>query len=355
MSRPTRQIWPTACALAMLMALVTTTEVVEAREPTDYEQYMLELVNRARANPNAEVARLSAEPWGAGGSAVPDLNEGPPTLGGEPWTIPSGPHQPLAFNLDIIDAAGDYAILLNDNDAFTHTYGGTTPESRMTAAGYTPGAYTGAYGYTEPSHYVPGRENLSWSASFPPTGIFDLTAEVDSAHTGLFIDAEVPSRGHRSTMMYGEWQETGVGISTGTDQVDGDTWDSVYIVHDFAHQAGDPFLTGVAFDDADLDNFYSPGEGRSGLGVEAYLAGTGTMVNSTTTFASGGYSLQLPAGSYDVRFFGQDIDQTFLGVDFTGGENVKLDGVNLVPEPGSLVLTFLGSLCLALWAWRRRR
>ena len=110
MSRFTPQIRTTAWIFAILMTFAATTETVEAREPTDYEQYMLELVNRARANPNAEVARLSGEPWGDDGTAVPDLNEGPPTLGGEPWTIPAGPHQPLAFNLDIVDAASDQLI-----------------------------------------------------------------------------------------------------------------------------------------------------------------------------------------------------------------------------------------------------
>lgn len=34
---------------------------VSAAEPTEYEQYMLELINRARANPVAEVTRLASE------------------------------------------------------------------------------------------------------------------------------------------------------------------------------------------------------------------------------------------------------------------------------------------------------
>ena len=59
-----------------------------AREPTEYEQYMVELVNRARLDPEAEVVLL-----GTG-----SLNEGPPTLGGFGYTIPAGPKQPLAVN-----------------------------------------------------------------------------------------------------------------------------------------------------------------------------------------------------------------------------------------------------------------
>ena len=47
--------------------------------PTDYEQYMIELINRARANPGAEAARIGV-----------DLNEGIPA-----GTITTDPKQPL--------------------------------------------------------------------------------------------------------------------------------------------------------------------------------------------------------------------------------------------------------------------
>ena len=50
--------------------------------PTDYEQYMIELINRARANPGAEAARIGV-----------DLNEGIPA-----GTITTDPKQPLAIS-----------------------------------------------------------------------------------------------------------------------------------------------------------------------------------------------------------------------------------------------------------------
>ena len=59
-------------------------------QPSAYEQYMLELINRARSNPNAE----------AGLYSLTDLNQGL-----SPGTITSDPKQPLAFNLFLIDSA----------------------------------------------------------------------------------------------------------------------------------------------------------------------------------------------------------------------------------------------------------
>ena len=52
------------------------------QEPNDYEQYLLELINRGRADPAAEAARYGI-----------DLNEGL-----SPGTISSDPKQPLAVN-----------------------------------------------------------------------------------------------------------------------------------------------------------------------------------------------------------------------------------------------------------------
>ena len=55
---------------------------------------------------------------------------------------------------------------------------------------------------------------------------------------------------------------------------------------------------------------------------------------STTAWDSGGYSLELAAGVYDVVFSGQGLFQMASGVDLTGGVNVKVDAVNLQPKPG---------------------
>lgn len=346
--------------LALIAALAMPAGELAAREPTEQEQYFVELINRARLDPAAEVARYS----------LGSLNEGPPTLGGEAYTIQDGPHQPLAISPLIVDAAGDYATLLNDNDAFCHTCLGTDAEERMTAAGYVDAlsdfdfvtgvaGYTLAYGSTA-SGYVPGRENLAFRGESPSNGyIDDLTGALDTSHEGLFVDDSVPSRGHRSTMMYGEWKEIGVGISEGTD--DGGSADSLYIVTDFAHRSDTgPFITGVAYDDLDEDGFYTPdaGEALGGVTVEAFLAGTSTLVASTTTFASGGYSLDVAIGTYDVVFSGSGIYEEMDSVAVLAsaengtGENTKVD---YVPEPAEGALLATAIATLAALARRRLR
>lgn len=315
-----------------------------AREPTDFEQYQLELINRARSDPNAEVTRLSGETWGDMGSpATPDLNEGL-----APGTINSAAKQPLAFNFDIIDAASDYSDVLLANDAFEHTFGGTNPQDRMEAAGFsfTPLPWGWA-------------ENLSVRGS---TGPLPITATLlEEQHNGLFIDGDVPDRGHRVNLMHAALQQIGIGSRMGSDYDFFSTPDlnAVITTQDFAFVGGDPFLTGVAYNDFDVDSFYTPGIGEalSGLTVQAFDAGTTNLAGDTTTFGSGGYTLQLAAGNYDVRFvdsLGMFYDAGSVSI---GSENVKLDAVNpqFVPEPESCLLLAIGLTALLLWRWRARR
>src|SRR5271163_4145505 len=79
--------------------------------PTADEQYQLELINRARANPAAEAARFGI-----------DLNEGLAA-----GTISSSPLPPLAFNPDLVQAAQDYTTaLLGAYNYFDHSLNGST-------------------------------------------------------------------------------------------------------------------------------------------------------------------------------------------------------------------------------------
>ena len=80
----------------------------------------------------------------------------------------------------------------------------------------------------------------------------------------------------------------------------------------------------MVIDDADLDDFYDIGEGLGEVSITATGA-AGTF--QTTSFASGGYALELPAGSYDVTFSGGALGGDVVGSATLGSENVKFDAI----------------------------
>jgi hypothetical protein len=312
-------------------------------EPTGFEQYQLELLNRARANPTAEVTRLSGMTWGDDPSQVPgtlypqsqppDLNEGFPA--NAPAITPDA-KQPLAFNLNIEQASRDYAQQLIAHNQFTHNLGdapnytpdnpSNTPQSRMSATGYV---------FT-PTPSGSG-ENLAGTGGSDSASI---TAAITlQQHNNLFIDGNTTGRGHRTGMLNPDFREVGIGIAQGTTTIFGSSFPTVVSTQDFAYNAGNPFLTGVVYGDNDHDNFYTPGEGLGSITVTATPTAGGSPL-STTTFGSGGYTLQLDPGNYDVKFTG-------TGVNFDAGvfgistQNIKVDDV--VPEPTSLGLLLLAT------------
>ena len=333
--------------MAVIAASLVSTTATNAAEPTEYEQYLLELVNRARANPTAEVSRVANETvtqpgyWGSytgyndyiGFLGAASLNEGPPQLGGAAYTIPPEPKQPLAFNTDLMDTARAYVALMQANDSVSHSLGGTTVEQRMSAQGYDTDDPTDS----AQNGWLPGAENNSTNATSDPFDLAayngDIRAEtIDLTHHRLFADPRSSGRGHRLTMMVSDWREAGIALSFGTDGA----FNSMYANHVFALQNDrGPFITGVAYNDTVADKFYTPeaNEALGGLSVTVSDTQTQQVVGTTSTFASGGYAVAVPAdGTYDVRFASSsgDVDEVITGV-VVGAENVKVDAI----DPGS--------------------
>jgi uncharacterized protein YkwD len=290
--------------------------------PTSEQQYMLELINRARANGGAEAARLG----------LSGLQEGPPSVGGQAWTIQNSV-QPLSWNPLLFNAAQNQATNLNNADQFflpvsPHTFGGQTPQQRIAAAGYSAATYNGP---TTSSGFFPGPENVAEAESQgggPYVGA-NLAAAVLDLHNGLFTDLNTAGRGHRDTTMLAFFREIGIGTSAGVDNQSnpgqpGGTLDSLYIVQDFGTQTnGTPFVTGVVYQDTNGNGFYDPGEGIGGIRVDV----TGSNFFAVTT-ASGGYSVPVPGnGSYTVTFSGGAIGTVQRNVSIAGLLNAKVDFV----------------------------
>ena len=273
-------------------------------QPTAQDQYMLELVNRGRANPQGE-----ADLYLNG-----DLNQGLPSN-----TISTDAKPPLVFNFELHSAAQDHSQWMLDNNVFSHTgEGGSSPTQRMQAAGYvlTPPWSTG--------------ENIAYRGT---TGTPDLTRFVKNNHENLFV-----SPGHRRNLMSGNFKE--VGISSLQGQFN--NYNAVMTTQKFAYSGGrGPFITGVAYTDTVInEDFYTVGEGIKGITVTAVDTTNSANTFTTTTLDAGGYSLDVdPNVTYDVTFSG-DLDQNGQAGDTAtyqvqvNSENVKLDVVSdELPEP----------------------
>ncbi len=267
--------------------------LLSALPVTAYEQYMLELVNRARMDPSAEAARQGIA-----------LNEGL-TAG----TISTAAKQPLANNLYLNDAARTHANWLLLNSLFQHAgSGGSTPQQRMAAAGYT---FTGSAG---------SAENLALTLG---SSLGDMTSRIEQLFKNLFVDSNVTGRGHRTNLLSAAQREMGSGIVNGPYTYQGNSWTGILAAQDFAYSSGDPFLTGVAFNDTlRADNFYTPGEAMPTVTVTA--TATDNTVYTTTSGDAGGYSLQVPSGIYKIVASWNGKVVTYNNV-VVGSENVKRD------------------------------
>ncbi len=270
-------------------------------QPSALEQYVLELINRARADPAAEAARL-----GIG------LNQGL-----APGQISTAAKAPLAMNTWLNDAADTHSAWMIATDIFSHTgAGGSTAGQRMASAGYV---FAGAWSWGE---------NIALR-----TG--GLTAGNAAAlHDQLFV-----SPGHRTNLMSETFREIGLGLADGA-------WDwgppwgvltSSALTQTFAKSGNGVFLLGVAFSDADGDGFYDPGEGLGGVSLSIQNMATRATV-TLATWSAGGWQTPLAPGSYEVTFSGGGLAAPVTRGVTLGNANAKLDLNPLAAAAGAETL-----------------
>ncbi len=240
--------------------------LLTAPSMTDSEQYMVELINRARANPSAEAARYSI-----------GLNDGV----AQQNTISTAAKQPLAPQQNLINVAGAHSQDQIDRDYFAHeTLGsGTTFDARVTASGY---------------RWNLVAENIGYAAK---QASVSQSTFIDEVHSGL-----IRSSGHRENIMLTGLEEVGVGARLGSFKPpnNANTFDFTQMVtEDFGSRNQNPYITGVVFTDSDSNSFYTIGEAiRSGT-VTATNISTGAVFSDAIGF-SGGYGFTVPTGTYSV-------------------------------------------------------
>src|SRR4051812_1418189 len=283
-------------------------------EPSAYDQYLLALVNAARANPTGTASSL-----GIG------LNDGLPA-----GTISGAPQAPLAFNPNLISAARQHSAWMLANSNFSHTgANGSSPGDRMKAAGYT---FSGSWTWGE---------NIAINYG---AGTSVSAATVRSLENGLFKSA-----GHRENLLNPAFKEVGMGVVSGTYQGSA----AVDATQNFARSGTSLFLTGVAYNDLSGDNFYEPGGGLGGLSVLVKSSAGQTW--QTTTWASGGFQVALGAGTYTATFSGGSLAAPVTKAFTIGASNVEVDLNSRVdaptvptPPPASAVVLGAGQNTLAL-------
>ena len=259
---------------------------------TAREQLMLELINRARMNPDAEADRYNIS-----------LNEGVSSSD----RISSSPKEVLAGNDKLGTAASSHSKWMLRNDKFAHVETKGTPDfyeetftKRITKAGYT---------------YLTGGENIAYIAA---GGSLDLTKTIFDMHRNFFVDAGISGRGHRVNILGEGYREVGIGHEAGTYN----GMNASMVTTDFGTRANTVFITGVVYDDIIKDDdFFSVGEQTAGRNVSSGDA-------SDFTGEGGGYELEYvwPGGTKTVTFnLATGSVEAVVALNKT---NVKVDVVN---------------------------
>ncbi|MBF0573698.1 MAG: hypothetical protein HQK69_08055 [Desulfamplus sp.] len=256
-------------------------------EPLAEEVYFIELINRARANPEAEAKLYNIA-----------LNEGVNSSS----TISSTPKQPLAFNINLYKAALAHSEDMLLQDYFSHyTYpNNASPQARAIEQGY---------------NYYSG-ENIAINMS---TGELEISQDIAAYHHEiLFVDEDYPNRGHRVNMLTSSHSEVGVGFAHG----DYKDWDhAVVSTTDFGRGEKPTYICGVIYDDKNENQFYDVGEGIPYATLTIIETG-----KSVDAFSAGAYSLDInSSGTFTVEAYLCEYNATTTKVVSVGNDNVKLD------------------------------
>ena len=270
---------------------------------TGIEQEMLELINRMRMNPAAELKLLV-------NSSNPDVNRAISFFNvnlkelTKQWSRLS-PAPPLAWSSQLIRSARAHSRLMIKFD--------------------------------QQSHHLPNEPSLAdritntgYRYSFAGENIFAFSRSAFHAHAGFTIDwGNTPTGiqnppGHRDNIMESRFREVGIGVLPENNPAT--EVGPLVVTQHFGNRFnfGDPWLLGVVFHDADGDRFYDNQEGLAKVSVQ--ISGKGKTVKTSTNTA-GSYQAQVPSGSYLVTFKGGGLKKPLVKSVTVHANNAKLDAI----------------------------
>jgi uncharacterized protein YkwD len=300
------------------------------REPTNEEQFMLEMINRMRTAPQQELDLLANINYGAAttfaspSSADPNVaaalnffNVRPDILVTQ-WSALSAV-QPLAWNQHLGDSSSTYSQVMIDLDRQGHNLD----------------EYKNAQGQADLAARLIASDYLFVGGGTAGENVFAFARSVLHGHAAFAIDWGSTASGiqnppgHRDLIMNADMREIGIGILTESSSAT-NVGPLVMTQHFAVDYASDAILTGVAFTDGNGDAFYTPGEGLPNVAIVAVDLASGAR-SMTNTWGSGGYALELAPGAYDIIASGPGVGQlTFPGI-VVNSQNLKLDVMPLSP------------------------
>ncbi len=274
--------------------------------PSAKEQYMLELINRMRTNPNDEYDLLVNSTNEDIQSALSYFNVNLTELQSQ-WNQLTSV-QPVAWSNKLQMSAIAHTQLMIANDQQSHNF---PNEPNL-------GDRIGNTGY----NYTNVAEN-----------IYAYGSSVFESHAAFAIDWGNENNGiqnppgHRNTIMSNNYREVGIGILA-EDNLSTRVGSLLTTQH-FANSQelatnDTSWLLGTAFRDVDNDNFYSIGEGLSDITINVSGISNPNFSTSIQTFGAGGYQTLLSPGEYQVEFI--RANHIFKTEKVTiNNENIKLD------------------------------
>lgn len=301
--------------------------------PTPDEILMLEYINRARADANAESARLAAtsDPDVASAVSYFGVNK---TMMSSQFAALTQTTQPLAMNSRLLAAARIHSQDMLENVFQGHVSSSNPPApnlpsdsmgTRITRQGYVYSTVAeNVYAYADSPWHAHAGFNIDWGNG--PGGM------------------QSPA-GHRLAIHNGTFREIGIGMLEGSRTSGLTTVGPLVVTQNFGigSGGGQPLITGVAFLDTDSDGFYDPGEGLAGVKVEVEDSSYFTQ-----TSTHGAYAIPVSNnGTYEISFHRAGHPRFSRPVTVSGGLNVKVDyrGESLLvdtverPTPTSVRLT----------------
>ena len=277
-------------------------------EPTPEEQLYIEMINRARANPQGEalIFATTTDPEVLSNYEFFGVNL---LLMQQQFAIIQ-PAPPVAPNAQLTAAARRHSQdMLNKSFQGHVGSDGSTFAQRITQAGYVYSTIAeNVYAAAESVFHGHAGFEVDWG--FGPGGMQSPPGHRNTIHNALFREVGVG-------VVFGENQPAPGSQIPGSDDVG-----PSLVTQEFGTRQGStPLITGVAYYDANTNNFYDIGEGIGGVNVT--VSGTTTQA---ITAQSGGYAVPVSGnGNYTVTFSAPGFTTTQLPVAVVSGRNQKVD------------------------------